>query len=82
MHPDAYAVEVGPYAAAYVNGLLNSPDRDVQMRERERAHPASMAFLNDEQENNLAATCAASTRTRTSVCGGSIRSLKGQLRYS
>jgi hypothetical protein len=32
MHPDAYAVEVGPSAAAYVNGLLKSSDREVQMR--------------------------------------------------
>jgi hypothetical protein len=65
MHPDSYAVEAGPYAAAYVNGLLKSPDRKVQMQERERAHPANMAFLDDEQENDLAATCAASTGNKS-----------------
>jgi hypothetical protein len=64
MHPDGYAVEAGPYAAAYVNGLLNSPDRKVRMQERERAYPANMAFLDDEQENDLAASCAASTRNK------------------
>lgn len=29
------------------------------MEEREHTHPASMAFLNDEQENDLAAECVA-----------------------
>jgi hypothetical protein len=61
MHPDSYAVEAGPYAAAYVNGLLNNPGRAFQMQTRERTHPANMAFLSDEQENDLAASCSAST---------------------
>jgi hypothetical protein len=70
MHPDSYAVEAGPYAAAYVNGLLKDPKRATRMKERERAHPASMAFLNAEQENDLAASCAASTRNRNFALWG------------
>jgi hypothetical protein len=70
MHPDSYAVEAGPYAAAYVNGLLKNPDRTTRMRERERAHPANMAFLNAEQENDLAASCHASTRNRNFTLWG------------
>ncbi len=60
MHPDAYAVEAGPYAAAYVQTILKSPDRKRAMEQRERTHPANMAFLDDEQENDLAAKCTAS----------------------
>ena len=57
MHPDAYAVEAGPYAAAYVESILKSPNRKLAMEERERMHPANMAFLDNEQENDLAAKC-------------------------
>ena len=64
MHPDSYAVEVGPYAAAYVNGILKTPDRVGHMRDREHAHPANMAFLDMEEENDLAVTCAASSHNR------------------
>jgi hypothetical protein len=64
MRPDSYAVEAGPSAAAYVNGLLKRPDRKIQMQERERTYPANMAFLNDEQESDLAASCAASTKNK------------------
>jgi hypothetical protein len=64
MHPDSYGVEAGPYAAAYVNGLLKIPDRPSRMRERQRTHPANMALLDIEQENDLAATCAASSHNR------------------
>ena len=60
MHPDAYAVEAGPYAAAYVQTILKSPDRKKAMEQRERTHPSNMAFLNNEQENDLAAKCIAS----------------------
>jgi len=70
MHPDSYAVEVGPYAAAYVNGLLASPDRKAQMEKRERAHPANMAFLDDEQENDLAASCSAFSRNKSFALWG------------
>jgi hypothetical protein len=60
MRPDAYAIEAGPYATAYVRTILKTPDRKAVMESRERAHPANMAFLNDEQENDLAAKCVAS----------------------
>jgi hypothetical protein len=64
MHPDSYAVEAGPSAAAYVDGLLTSPDRKSQMQKRARAHPANMAFLDDEQANDLAASCPAVLRRK------------------
>jgi hypothetical protein len=70
MHPDSYAVEAGPYAALYVNGLLKRSDRKIQMQERERAHPANMAFLDDEQENDLAASCAVSTNNKNFTLWG------------
>ena len=60
MHPDAYAVEAGPYAAAYVQSIVRRPDRKSAMEERERTHPANMAFLDNEQENDLAAEYVAS----------------------
>jgi erythromycin esterase-like protein len=62
MHPDAYAVEVGPYAARFVNGLLANPDRIPLMAARNRAFPNNMAFLDMREENDLAAHCAASSR--------------------
>lgn len=62
MHPDAYAVEAGPYATKFVNGLLHDPDRLVKMAAREKAHPNNMAFLDIREENDLAAECAASSR--------------------
>jgi hypothetical protein len=77
MHPDSYAVEAGPYAAAYVNGLLKDPDRTARMKERELAHPASMAFLNAEQENDLAASCAASTKNRNFALWGLDQEFEG-----
>jgi hypothetical protein len=61
MHPDAYAVEVGPYAARFVNGLLSNPDRIPLMAARNRAYPNNMAFLDMREENDLAAHCAASS---------------------
>ena len=64
MRPDAYAVEAGPYAAAYVQTVLGSPDRKSLMEERERVHPANMAFLDNEQENDLAAKCVASATAK------------------
>ncbi len=62
MHPDAYAVEAGPYAARFVGSLLSSPDRIPQMAAREKAYPDNMAFLDIREENDLAAHCAASSR--------------------
>lgn len=62
MRPDAYAVEAGPSAAVYVQTILKNPDRKAFMQKRERTYPANMAFLNNEQENDLAAKCAVSGR--------------------
>jgi len=62
VHPDAYAVESGPEAAAFVNGLLHSPDRLARMSDRAKAHPNNMAFLDIREENDLAAHCAAASR--------------------
>ena len=70
MRPDRYAIEVGPYAAAYVNGLLQDPQRVSRMKERERAFPDNMAFLNVEQENDLAAACAASSQKKNDALWG------------
>jgi hypothetical protein len=61
MHPDAYAVEAGPYAARYVNGLLHDPDRILKMAARDKAYTNNMAFLDIREENDLAAHCAASS---------------------
>ena len=77
MRPDSYAVEAGPYAAAYVNGLLKDSQRASHMRDRERAYPANMAFLNDEQENDLAASCAASSQTKEFILWGLDQEFEG-----
>jgi hypothetical protein len=77
MRPDSYAVEAGPYAAAYVNGLLKDPQRASRMKERERAFPANMAFLNDEQENDLAASCAAWSQTKNFALWGLDQEFEG-----
>ena len=61
IHPDAYAVEVGPDAARFVSGLLKSPDRMSRMQQHGRQYPSSMAFLDIQEENDLAAHCAASS---------------------
>jgi hypothetical protein len=61
MRPDAYAVEAGPYAARFVNGLLHDPDRLAKMAARNKAYPNNMAFLDIREENDLAAECAASS---------------------
>ncbi len=62
--PDAYAVEVGPYAARYVDGLLTVPaaDRIRAMQEYLHRYPESTAFLNSRPENDLAAHCVGSTK--------------------
>lgn len=62
MHPDAYAVEAGPEAALFVNGLLGRPDRIALLSARMQAHPNNMAFLDMREENDLAAHCAAASR--------------------
>ena len=61
VRPDAYAVEVGPNAADFVNASLHNPDRISQMAALSKAHPNNMAFLDIREENDLAAHCAASS---------------------
>jgi hypothetical protein len=61
MHPDAYAVEAGPSAALFVNGLLKEPNRLDLIAARNRAYPDNMAFLGLREENDLAVHCAASS---------------------
>jgi hypothetical protein len=61
MHPDAYAVEAGPSAALFVNGLLEKPNRLDMMAARSKAYPNNMAFLDIREENDLAVHCAASS---------------------
>jgi hypothetical protein len=61
MHPDAYAVEAGPQAAQFVRSQLHDPQRIAHMRSMLQVHPENMAFLNVQEENDLAATCAASS---------------------
>src|ERR1700731_1440410 len=39
IHPDVYAVEVGPDAAGYVSNLLRSSDRMARMRQRVEQYP-------------------------------------------
>lgn len=62
IHPDAYAVEAGPSAAAFAGRSLYDPDRLEQIRRRSQAHPENMAFLDIQEENDLAAHCAAASR--------------------
>ena len=61
MHPDAYAVEAGPSAARFVNGILRNPNRVALMAERNKTYPNNMAFLDVREENDLAVHCAASS---------------------
>src|ERR1700761_6907404 len=63
MRPDVYAVEVGPYAARFVNGLLGNSNRLKIIAERNKTFPNNMAFLDIREENDLTAHCAASTRS-------------------
>lgn len=62
MRPDAYAVEAGPEAALFVDGLLHRPDRAALVSARMKAHPNNMAFLDMREENDLAAHYAAASR--------------------
>jgi len=54
----AMAVETGPQAAAFVSSLFGSPDRLAQTAALIHQYPASIAFLDMRQENDLAAHCA------------------------
>ena len=62
MKPDAFAVEAGPEAAAFVSGLLRSEARKDLLAKRMRAHPNNMAFLDAVEENDSAAHCATTSR--------------------
>jgi hypothetical protein len=73
MHPDAYAVEAGPYAARYLNGLLHDPGRILKMAARDKAYPNNMAFLDIREENDLAAHCAASSHNPHFALWGLVR---------
>ena len=61
MRPDAYAVETSPLAARYVTGQLHDPQRIAHMHAMLQQHPWNMAFLDIREENDLAASCAASS---------------------
>ncbi len=63
IHPDVSAVEAGPYAARFVGSFLGRSDRVEQVRHRDQAHPDNMAFLDVQEENDLAAHCAAASRS-------------------
>jgi hypothetical protein len=54
----AMAVEAGPQAAEFVSSLFGRPDRLAQMATLTHQYPASVAFLDVRQENDLAAHCA------------------------
>jgi hypothetical protein len=62
MKPDAFAVEAGPEAAAFVNGLLRDGARKERVAKRMHAHPNSMAFLDAIEESDSAAHCATASR--------------------
>jgi hypothetical protein len=61
MRPDAYAVEASPLAARYVASQLHDPERIAHMHATLEAHPWNLAFLDIREENDLAASCAASS---------------------
>jgi len=54
----AMAVEAGPQAASFVSSLFGKPDRLAQTAALTHQYPASIAFLDMRQENDLAAHCA------------------------
>lgn len=70
MHPDAYAVEAGPTATEYVRSIQQRSEMKAAMQDRERRFPASMAFLNDKQESDLAASCTASKNSKGTALWG------------
>ncbi len=58
MHPDAYAVEVGPVSAAFVDGQLQTSNRIASLQSYLKRYPNSIAFQNMREENDTAADCA------------------------
>ncbi len=69
MHPDAYAVEAGPLAAAFVATHLHEADRVVATQARLASRPGSLAFLDVREENDLTAVCADAARGRMELWG-------------
>ena len=55
----AMAFEASPAATNFVQESLGSPDRIGKMAELQKRYPDSVAFLNVQDENDLAAHCAA-----------------------
>lgn len=55
---DAFAVEIGPEAARFVNGVLRRADRLDRLSDFMRAHPDALAFQNGRDESDMAAACA------------------------
>lgn len=58
----AMAIEASPAAAKFVQDSLNGSERIAKMAELQKRYPASIAFLNVRQENDLAAHCAAASQ--------------------
>ncbi|HTA23645.1 MAG TPA: hypothetical protein VK763_08940 [Terriglobales bacterium] len=54
----AMAVEASPQAAQFVSSLFGKPDRLARMAALGGQYPNSVAFLDIQQENDLAAHCA------------------------
>lgn len=55
---DAFAVEIGPEAARFVNSTLRRADRLDRVASFMRSHPDAFAFQNGRDESDMAATCA------------------------
>lgn len=55
---DAFAVEIGPEAARFVNADLRRADRIERLATFMRSHPDAFAFLNGRDESDMAAACA------------------------
>lgn len=64
MHPDAYAVEAGPLAAAYVENESHDPRRIEATKSQLSLASDSIAFLNLRDENDLASSCAGASQAR------------------
>lgn len=60
----AMAFETSPAAAKFVQDSLNGPDRISRMVDLQRRYPNSIAFLDVQEENDLAAHCAAVSQRR------------------
>lgn len=55
---DAFAVEIGPEAAQFVNSALWRADRLERVADFVRSHPDAFAFQNGRDESDMAAVCA------------------------